>query len=174
MRKKRSNFLTFVFSLLPGAGHMYIGFMKIGLSLMAAFLFVIFISSWLYIYPLLFVLPLIWFYSFFDCINKRYSTEEEFLLLEDNYLFSIDKFVKLDKDIFQKRRVLVGVFLAFLGSYLIWNNILNVLNGHISYQVYRAINDVTRIAPQIIIGIAIVIAGVKLIMGKKKESDINA
>ena len=174
MRKKRSNFLTFVFSLLPGAGHMYMGFMKMGLSFMAAFFFVIFLSSWLDIGPLLFVIPLLWVYSFFDCINKRSSTDEEFLLLEDNYLFSLDVFVKLDKDIFQKRRVLAGILLLCFGGYLIWNNTLQVLSKYIPYKVYATINNLTRLAPQIIIGVAIVVIGVKLIIGKKKESDVNA
>jgi len=171
MKKKRSNFLTFVFSLLPGAGHMYMGFMKMGLSFMAAFFFTIFLSSWFDIGPLLVILPLIWFYSFFDCINKRYSTDEEFLQLEDNYLFSLDKFVKLDKNIFQKRRVLGGVLLLLLGVYLIWNNILHFLYKYMTPKIYEDIASLTRLAPQIIIGIAIIVAGVKLIMGKKNEGE---
>jgi hypothetical protein len=174
MKRKKNNFLTFVFSLLPGAGHMYIGFMKMGLSFMAAFFFVIFLSSWLDIGPLLFILPLLWFYSFFDCMNKRYSTDEEFLLLEDNYLFSLDKFVKLDKDIFQKRRVLAGVILLFLGGYLIWNNSLHLLARYVPNEVYDLVYSVSRLVPQVIIGVAIIVAGIKLIMGKKKESDMNA
>jgi len=173
MRKKKSNFLTFCFSLLPGAGHMYMGFMKMGLCFMAAFFITIFLSSFLDVGPLLVILPLIWFYSFFDCINKRSSTEEEFLLLEDNYLFSLDKFVKLDKDIFKKRKVLAGILLLCFGCYLIWNNALHLLSNYIPPQVYESFRNVTRLAPQIIIGVAIVVAGVKLIMGKKKECDIN-
>ena len=173
MRKKKSNFLTFSFSLLPGAGHMYIGFMKMGLSFMAAFFFTIFLSSWLEIGPLLVILPLLWFYSFFDCMNKAYSTDEEFLILDDNYLFSLDKFVKLDKNIFQKRRVLAGVLLLFIGGYLIWNNTLHLLSRYIPNEVYQVFDNVTRLAPQIIIGIAIIVAGAKLITGKKRDGDMN-
>ncbi len=47
MRKKTNKFLVFMFSLLPGAGHMFMGFMKTGVSLMSAFLFVIFLTAWL-------------------------------------------------------------------------------------------------------------------------------
>lgn len=173
MKKEKSKFLTFGFSLLPGTGHMYMGFMKMGLSLMAAFFFLIFLSSWLRIGPLLFVLPLIWFYSFFDCMNKRYSTEEEFLLLEDNYLFSLDELAKIDKDILKKHRLLSGILLIIFGGYLIWINIINSLNGYISDEVYNAISNITRVAPQIIIGVAIIVVGLKLIKGKKKECDLN-
>ena len=173
MKKEKSKFLTFCFSLLPGAGHMYMGFMKMGLSLMAVFFFVIFLSNWLMIGPLLFVLPLIWFYSFFDCINKRYSTDEEFLLLEDRYLFSLDEIVKIDKGIFTKHRLFSGILLLLLGVYLIWNNIMHSLWRYVPNELYNAIYEVSRVTPQIIIGIIIIFVGVKLIIGKKRESEIN-
>lgn len=173
MKKEKSKFLTFMFSLLPGAGHMYMGFMKMGLSLMAAFFFVIFLSSWLNIGPLLFVLPLLWFYSFFDCMNKRYSTDEEFLLLEDNYLFSFDELVKIDKGVLKKHKLFTGILLLLLGGYLIWNNLIHGLSRYMSDEVFNAINDVTRVAPQILIGIAIIVVGANLIIGKKKECDTN-
>ena len=173
MRKKKSKFLTFCFSMLPGAGHMFIGFMKMGLSLMAAFFFVIFLSSWLNIGPLVFILPLIWFYSFFDCMNKRYSTDEEFLLLEDNYLFSLEELVKIDKGILKKHRLFTGILLLLLGVYLIWNNILYSLSRYLPSEVYNAIYAMTRVAPQIILGVAIIAVGAKLISGKKKEFDSN-
>ncbi len=171
MRTKKGKISTFIFSLLPGAGHMYMGFMKMGISFMSAFFFIIFISSWLDIGPLLFVLPLIWFYSFFDCINKRYSPDEEFLNLEDNYLFSLDKLLKFDQSVFKKQRLFIGIVCLFLGLYLIWYNVMNTLWGRIPNEVYEMLSNVTRIAPQIIIGIAIVIAGIKLIKGKKREMD---
>lgn len=173
MQKERSKFLTFCFSLLPGAGHMYMGFMKMGLSLMAAFFFVILLSTWLSIGPLLFILPLIWFYSFFDCMNKRYSTEAEFLLLEDDYLFSLEELVKMDKGIFKKNKMFSGIILVLLGCYLIWINIIRSLSSYMTEELYNAINNVTRVAPQIIIGVAIIAVGAKLIIGKKKECDMN-
>ena len=37
MTKKKSGFWTFIFSLLPGAAEMYMGFMKMGVSLMGLF-----------------------------------------------------------------------------------------------------------------------------------------
>ena len=173
MKKEKSKFLTFSFSLLPGAGHMYIGFMKMGLSLMAAFFFLIFLSTWLRIGPLLFVLPLIWFYSFFDCMNKRYSTDEELLLLEDKYLFSLDELVKIDKGIFKKHRLLGGIILVFLGGYLLFNNIIDSLSNFIPSEMYNLINNLTRVAPQIIIGTFIIVIGARLIIGKKKECETD-
>lgn len=173
MKKKKSKFLTFWFSLLPGAGHMYMGFMKMGLSLMSVFFFLIFISSLLDIGSILFVMPLIWFYSFFDCINKRYSTDEEFLLSEDKYLFSLDELIKIDKNIFKKYRFVSGILLIIIGCYFIGNNILNRLNGYIPQELYTVIHDVSRNLPQLIVGGIIIVVGAKLIMGKKSECDKN-
>lgn len=174
MVKRKGKFLTFIFSMLPGAGHMYMGFMKIGLSFMSMFFFLIFLSSWIGIGELLFILPLIWFYSVFDCANKASLNDNELLLVEDKYLFSIDKFVKLDKDILEKRRVFTGILLLFLGIYLVANNIMHVLERYIPYEIYGVIYYSIKQVPQVIIGVAIVALGVKLIMGKKREREIDA
>ena len=61
---KKSSFWTFVFSLFPGAGHMYLGLMKKGASLMLLFCLTIALSGFLNLSFLLILLPVIWFYSF--------------------------------------------------------------------------------------------------------------
>ncbi len=175
MRVKRSKFLTFLFSLIPGAGHMFMGFMKIGISLMSVFTLIIFAASWFNISPLLFTLPVLWFYSFFDCMNRRYSSDEEFFSLEDSYLFSIDKLVASGDQIFKKRRLMAGVLLLLLGAYLVWSNLLHRMpHEFLSQDAYFALLTLTNIAPQIILGIAVIIIGVKLITGRKRERDFDA
>jgi len=47
------------------------------------------------------------------------------------------------------------------------------LSRYLPNEVYNAIYDITRVAPQIILGIAIIAVGTKLISGKKKEFDSN-
>jgi len=108
-----------------------------------------------------------------DCLNKRYSTNEEFSILEDNYLFSLDELVRIDRDILKKHRLLSGIILVFIGGYLIFNNITNSLANYMPEIVYNTLNALIRVAPQIIIGVAIVVVGAKLIIGKKKESEMN-
>ena len=87
MTRKKNKFLTFCFSLLPGAGEMYLGFMKQGISLMGIFFLVWALSGMLNLPALLFVQPVIWFYSFFHVHNLNSLPEEEFYSLEDDYLF---------------------------------------------------------------------------------------
>jgi len=48
------------------------------------------------------------------------------------------------------------------------------LARYIPQEVYQVIYNVMRIAPQIIVGIVIIVIGVKLIIGKKRENEINA
>jgi hypothetical protein len=63
--------------VIPGAGHMYLGYQKKGLVLMGTFFFSIFFMGWLGISMLLFLLPLIWFYSFFDAMHIADGSQEE-------------------------------------------------------------------------------------------------
>ena len=43
--KKKNKFFTFCFSLFPGAGEMYMGFMKAGVSLMLLFFLALLIPT---------------------------------------------------------------------------------------------------------------------------------
>ncbi len=63
--KKKNRFLTFCFSALPGAAEMYMGFMKMGVSLMLLFFLVCILSAWLYQGALVMIAIVVWFYSFF-------------------------------------------------------------------------------------------------------------
>lgn len=174
MRKKKNNFLTFIFSLLPGAGHMYMGFMKKGVSLMSAFFIIIFISSFLDVGQLLYIVPVLWFYSFFDSINTGYSTDEEFLKVEDNYLFTFDKFMEIDKNMVIKSRFFAGILLLIFGIFLIWKNTMVQLSSVIPQPIYDIMSNIISNLPRLIIGIVIIVVGIKLIIGKKREDDLNA
>jgi hypothetical protein len=175
MKAKRNSFLTFLFSLVPGAGHMFMGFMKIGVSLMAAFTLVIFLATWLDISELLFLLPLLWFYSFFDLINRRYSSDEDFAALEDYYLFSIDKLLASGHQLVGMRRPLAGTFLLLFGIYLVWRNLLMRMQAFNMYssRTLAIMINITSMAPKFILGIVIIIIGIRLIIGKKKERDFD-
>lgn len=64
-------------AIIPGAGHMFLGYQRKGLAIMGAFFFSVFFMGWLGISLLLFLLPLIWFYSFFDTMHIVDGTKEE-------------------------------------------------------------------------------------------------
>ncbi|MEA1961079.1 MAG: hypothetical protein U9N81_07350 [Bacillota bacterium] len=65
----KSKAITILFSLIPGAGHMYLGYLKKGTELMTVFFLSTFFIGWLGLNVLGFILPVIWFYSFFDAFH---------------------------------------------------------------------------------------------------------
>lgn len=85
-----SSFWSFIFSFIPGAGHMYHGLMVRGLQLMIAFIGVIVISTLMYTTSIFGVFSVvIWFYSFFDIINikRAINNGEE---VKDNSIYNVD------------------------------------------------------------------------------------
>jgi TM2 domain-containing membrane protein YozV len=64
-------------SLVPGAGHMYLGYLHQGVQLMTIFFFTIFFMGWLNMSLFLFILPVVWFYSLFDAFHRAEEAEEK-------------------------------------------------------------------------------------------------
>ena len=69
MQKQKHGFWLFIFSLIPGAGEMYMGFKKQGISIMFLFWGVFAIGACTGMDWLVFLIPIIWFYSFFNVHN---------------------------------------------------------------------------------------------------------
>lgn len=66
---KKRRWLTFLLAMVPGLGHMYLGFKKLGLEYMiGACLCIIFIPSMPMVFP--FALAALWFYQLFDALQK--------------------------------------------------------------------------------------------------------
>lgn len=63
---KKSRMASMLLSVLPGAGHLYLGLQKRGVQLMAGFLFSIYLMDVLHLSFFLFLVPIIWFVGFFD------------------------------------------------------------------------------------------------------------
>lgn len=176
MITKRSRFWTIVFAFLPGAGHMYNGFMKLGVSFMGLFFGLWMVASVINIGPLTFLAPVIWFYAFFDCINKIFQDDDEFYSQEDYFLITREKLENLNLNIFKQGNLLVGVVLVIVGIYTLWNNVVMHLissYGMLPPVVYQTIINLGNIVPQLVIGGLIIWAGVAMIMGKKREIEVE-
>jgi hypothetical protein len=167
MIKRRSKFWTVIFSFLPGSGHMFMGFMKQGVSYMSMFFLIIFLASWLDISPLLFVLPVLWFYSFFDAINKMSLANEDFYQQEDHFI--LPDFLWLEQGNLHKQKLFFGIGLILLGVYLIWDNLLINLGNFLPEPLRSEIWRFNQIVPQLVLGVIILIAGVRLIRGQRRE-----
>ena len=68
---KKNGILTLLFALIPGAGEMYQGYMKRGLTLITMFCLSTFLGAWTQIAIFYIGAPIIYMYSFFDTFNLR-------------------------------------------------------------------------------------------------------
>lgn len=159
--KKSKSIATFL-SIFPGAGHLYLGLQKRGIQLMAAFLFSIYILDVLRLGIFLFLIPIIWFYSFFDGLQKasRYGKEE----LEDtpiiSYLINHQKWV--------------GIGLVLLGLYYLTSNIILPA---ISPMIYEIIDIDIRYwfdhyFQTGIVCILLIGGGLRLLLGNKEKKEV--
>lgn len=171
MTKQKKGFWTFIFSFIPGAGEMHMGFMKQGISIMSVFWLIIGMASLLNMGALLFVLPLLWFYSFFNVHNLKSLTEEEFYSIEDDYAFHLDAFISDKKNFIQKYRNIVAIILILMGLTILWNNsyrfLIDILPQYFGHIIYLIGNMI----PQFVLGMAIIVLGISMVKGKKKELD---
>lgn len=148
---------------------MYMGLMKMGVSFMAVFFGIIAVSDLLGLDSLAYLSLIIWFYSFFDCINKRFSSDEDFNRICDHYLFSFDKIKdKISEN--KNNKLILGVVLVVLGVYIFLMNLICQLNFFLpGITIIRNI-----ISPKVIASIAIISFGIWLVIGKRKENRDNA
>lgn len=168
-KRKKSGLLTFCFSLFPGAGEMYLGFMKMGLSLMGIFFATFILGQSLNMGALICLGIIVWFYSFFHVHNLAGLPDEDFINTEDVYLFNLDEFFSKDKKFVHKYRNIIAAVLIILGIILVWKGIISICYYYLPEVIVRILSRIGHIIPQIVTGIGIILAGFYMIKGKKEE-----
>lgn len=171
MTKKKSGFLTFIFSLLPGAGQMYMGFMKRGISLMSMFFLLIFLSAWLNLGALMLAMPIIWFFAFFDTHNLRAMPDDEFYAMEDEFILFPEIGKEKLRALQNKYRNIFAIALIVIGISILWNNLIDIFDYILPEVIQHLLNRFGYYFPQLVIGFGIIVLGIYLIRGKKKELD---
>lgn len=154
---KRSSFLTFCFSFIPGAGQMYQNYMKRGLSLMCLAGVLLILATMtetvIFVIPFLVVMA----YSFFDTYNIRNAigTEEQ---PKDDYLLKGINFDSL------KNNKLLGIGIILIGGYILLNNILYGIAIDTDIQILiDTIRIIRNYLPSIIVSAITIGAGVKML-----------
>lgn len=172
MKSKKSKFWLGVWSLVPGAGEMYLGFMKMGVSLMLAFGVSIALISMTGLDALSILPVTIYIYSFFHANNLGRVDDQTFQNIEDVYLFGLEGISDIRIKVTGKYRKAAAIVLIFVGVVMIWNTIFTLLcdifgwdNAYLS-QVYYFVRDEV---PRILIGIAVIWGGIVMLRGKKAE-----
>ncbi|WP_233569821.1 hypothetical protein [Falsibacillus albus] len=156
--KKSKSVATFL-SIFPGAGHLYLGLQKRGVQLMAGFLFSIYILDVLRLGIFLFLVPIIWFYSFFDGLQKASKAGQE--ELEDRpviyYLINHQRWI--------------GIGLLLLGLYYLTSNVLVPALTPVLYNIINI--DLTfwfdRYFQTGVVSVILIAGGIKLMLGTKRK-----
>lgn len=174
MTRKKRGFWTFIFSLMPGAGEMYLGFMKRGVSTMLVFL------GWLTFCGMsgfdvgIILVSVIWFYSFFTVHNLVSLPDEEFYQQEDDYiLIHMDRIVGIDQwergkvKFLAAALIIIGIFTA---AQQIWQMLWDILPDWLQSEV----GVVYYGLPKVVISLLLIALGIYLIRGKKKQLDRQA
>lgn len=149
MRKRPiSSFFTFCCAFIPGCGQMYLGLMKRGFSLMAAFFGLIYLIqiSWAFSFAVI----TLWFFSFFDTFlykNKILNGE----YVKDD-IDDIKSFCSKNKTV-----ILVALIVVLFSE--IFRNVRFFLyNGFGSHQM-----------PTLVIGAVLICLGLAVIFDKNKK-----
>ncbi|MGF7049890.1 hypothetical protein J2T13_004413 [Paenibacillus sp. DS2015] len=152
---KRSKILATLLSAFPGAGHMYMGLQKRGLQLMILFLGSIYILDILRLSVFLFLIPVIWFFSFFDALQQLSRYGKEFL--QDKPLI----------EGIENHRKWIGVVLLVFGIYYISSSLIIPLlesrfpSWHIEYRVRTYLRT-------FIVSLLLLAGGIKLLLDNNK------
>ena len=147
---------------------MYMGFMKMGVSLMGTFFLIIALASWLEIGPLVFVACIAWFYSFFHVHNLASMPDEEFYALEDEYMFRFLNIGNQGEELKKKQRNVLAVILITVGVILLWKSLFHTLLYYFP-DVFCVIDQMGSFLAKGIVGIIIILLGIYMIRGKKQS-----
>lgn len=167
MANKKSGFWTFIFSLCPGAGEMYMGFYKQGISLMVLFWGLGVVSGWAHLELLWFLEPVIWFYSFFHVHNLRGLSEAEFCRIEDKYLW--EDYIETDRNwkFTEKNKRAFAAVLILLGIYILFQGVFHSVFWYLPHFIREAFDMAERLLPRLVVGIGVIYIGLRML---KKEN----
>lgn len=166
MRNKKSGFFAFLFSLIPGAGEMYMGFFKQGVSIMGLCVLLGFVGSTLGIGELLLFVPILWFYSFFHVHHLRGLPPEEFYAVEDRWLFFSEEDISMTMREEKNKRI-GAIVLIVIGVWLLWKVFTDTMLWIVPDFLREAFWEFQNALPRVIIAVVILYAGVCMLRGKK-------
>lgn len=166
----KNGILTLIFAFIPGAGQMYQGYMKRGLSLIG--MFCAGCAMAILLDGLALVLPVIWMYSFFDTFNLRAQLGAG-NAPEDDYLVHFDLENERLRQFMKDSHKLVGWGLIALGALVLYENIVMSTLGDIMWRwgqnspIFRAFYLMMKDLPQIMFCVALIVCGVWLVRGPR-------
>lgn len=154
-RKNRT--LATIIAIFPGAAHLYLSMTKRGIQLMAVFLFSIYVLDVLRLSLFFFLIPILWFFSFFDALQSISKYENGTLT---------DKPLVENWTAYQR---LIGVVLIVLGGYYIFSEFF----VQFLYQVLPVSRNymylLNNFSQTLIVALLLIGGGIRLLMNRKQK-----
>lgn len=150
MSEQNRKIITCLISVVPGAGHMFLGYQKLGLELMTLFFFSFFFIDWLRIGFFMFIIPVIWFYSMFDALHKASGEEPP---VEETGLSVLD-LIGENRHRWNSSKLL-GYGFIVLGLLLIFDRIISPM---IPYEIRNYLQTG-------IVALLFITGGIRILMG---------
>lgn len=171
---EKNKLLIFLFALLPGVSHMYLGMLKKGIFLMSLFLApiaLIFLTrGGMEIVSC--ILPVVWCYSFFDAFRFKCYNKEERHHMDIEFYKSLQIFWEQQtKPILYRRRKLVGLCCIFLAIYTF---IFNIIGYFVNWfgNAFLVFYIVLSKVPTLLVVIFLLKLGIDLL--RKEDDDFVA
>lgn len=172
----KSKGLAVIFGLMPGAGHMYLGKMKRGMTLLLMFWGAMALAMLLGIGAITIAMPVVWFYAFFDNLNLIALTPEELKAAPDQLFFGLLDGMEIKKlKIFETKNVALGWGLVILGVIMLYNTFASSIVRSLA-ALLESIGASTEWlwsiyynVPQLVLAIAIIVLGIRFMSGGKKK-----
>ena len=156
LSEQNRKIITCLLSVIPGAGHMFLGYQKLGLELMTLFFFSFFFIDWLRIELFMFIIPVIWFYSMFDALHK--ASGDGAPAEEDN--LSLLELIGQNSNRWSGSKLL-GYGLIIIGALLIFDRIISPM---IPYEIRNNLQTG-------IVALLFIAGGIRILAGGRKEGD---
>ncbi|HHT47521.1 MAG TPA: hypothetical protein GX004_09620 [Firmicutes bacterium] len=154
LNEQNRKIVACLLSVIPGAGHMFLGYQKLGLELMTLFFFSFFFIDWLRIGLFMFIIPVIWFYSMFDALHK--ASGDGALAEEDN--LSLLEVIGENSNRWSGSKLL-GYGLIIIGALLIFDRIISPM---IPYEIRNYMQTG-------IVALLFIAGGIRILAGGRKE-----
>lgn len=158
MHRTDFKLLTYFFSLVPGAGHMYLGLMKRGLQIMLGFFGIIALTNIIsFAEPLVFLCVVLYFFSLFDVrqyAHKKLNNEP----VEDEPVFSFQ--------LETTNKKFIGLVIIAFGGFVLFDNSLYLLRYfNVEYRIITMIKES-------ILGLGLILLGLYLLKLHSNKKDM--
>mgnify|MGYP000066751894 FL=1 len=162
MIMQKKGFLLFLCSLIPGAGELYMGFKKRGVSMMAIFWGIVALTCVSGLEWFALALPVVWAYSFFQVHNLKSLPEEVFYLQKDEYAFHFGYVLEHKREMLKKYRVVIAAVCILLGGSVLFHTFGDILYYLLPMHLADSFAMVSGMIKNAVVAVVFFLGGVYL------------